>query len=556
MKRKIFIGVAWPYVNGDLHIGHLAGYLLPADICARFHKAIGNDVLMVSGSDCHGTPITLEADKKKTSPKEIVEYYHARDVELFQKILKLSYNIYTRTDNPIHAEVTQEMFIRLLNNGYVFVDSSLQFYSKTEKRFLPDRYVKGECPHCGFKDSRSDQCDNCGKLIDSATLINPRSNISGDPVELRETQHYYVDWAKLQPKIQKFVEKEGPNWKNWVYQETLGWLNEGLKPRPVTRDIDWGVEIPKDRIPQELQIENIENKRFYVWFDAVIGYFSASVLWAKESGDSYEDFWFNSEAKHYYFMGKDNLPFHTLFWPGKLISYDENINLPNLPSINSFLNLNGQQFSKSRGVTIDSRKFVEDYGNDRVRFYLTLIMPEIKDSNFVWEDFKEKNNGVLVATIGNFIHRVLSISKNVDSKQFENFELSKSTSEAINFAFENSIKYLENCEFRNYLDEIIKLSSYGNHYVDSTKIWELDKNSNEFKNAVGNLVTVIIALAYLFKPLLFEASEKLFELLNLQDSITWPKDDFANHFSKALKGVEISKNLKPLFEKIEEVPQN
>lgn len=556
MGKKIFIGVAWPYVNGDLHIGHLAGYLLPADICARFNKAIGNDVLMVSGSDCFGTPITVEADKRQKKPAEIVQEYHTKDVHLFKDILDLSYDLYTQTNTDHHIKIVQEIFIKLLENGYIFVDKSIQYYSKTDDKFLPDRYVTGKCPFCGFADARSDQCDNCGRVFNQGELINPVSNVTKEPVELKETQHYFIDWPKLQPKIKDFVEKNSGEWKDWVKAETVGWLNEGLKPRAITRDIDWGVPIPVDRIPEDKLIEGSENKRIYVWFDAVIGYYSASLLWAKENNADWKPFWHGTNLKHYYFMGKDNLIFHTIFWPGQLMGFDKELHLPDLPSINMFLDLDGEKFSKSRGVSIEIKDLVEKYGNDRVRFYMTLIMPEIRDSSFVWSDFKEKNNGILVATIGNFIHRSLSLGHGIDLD--ENIEdLSDEIIENVENSFIDAKKFLEHCEFKNYLDVIVRLATLGNKLCDSEKVWTLKKDDPvKFKRVLSNLYLLNTALAYLMTPLMPEASAKLRKLLGIDLKALWPETIKNNkEFLKAACSIQMKEKPEPMFQKIEEIGQ-
>src|SRR3989338_4926646 len=459
---------------------------------------------MASGSDCHGTPITVEADKKCVSPAEVVEMYHTKDVDLFKNILGLTYYIYTRTDTAFHAKVTQDFFVKLFEEGYIYIDSSKQFYSPSQNKFLPDRYVKGTCPFCGYTDSRSDQCDNCGKLI-GEELIKPRSNLSGEPVELKEAQHYFLNWAKLQPKLNEYVKNVGKNWKDWVLQETNGWLTEGLKARPVSRDIDWGVEIPKDRLPKDKIIENIENKRLYVWFDAVIGYYSASLLWAKENKADWQQFWYGDNLKHYYFMGKDNLVFHTLFWPGKLIVYDPKLHLPDVVSINMFLNLGEEQFSKSRGIVIEVKEIIEKYGNDRVRFYLTLIMPELRDSSFVWKDFEEK-------------------AKN----------------------------HLENCEFRNYLEVIINLCSFGNKFFDMEKIWDLKKTDAEkFKYDLKQLYSLIVTCGLLIMPIMPEASVKLFDMLGVEAPRFWPEfGDEIGEVNNIIMKIDTSIHPKTLFEKI------
>lgn len=551
MNKKVFIGVAWPYVNGDLHIGHLAGYLLPADICARFNKLAANDVLMISGSDCFGTPITLEADKKGVAPAEIVETYHQKDVDLFLNVLNLSYSLYTKTDNPTHKKVTQELFLKMLEKDLIFIDSTQQYFSPTQNRFLPDRYVIGTCPFCGATETRSDQCDTCGKLISTGELVNPISNIEKTPVVIKETEHYFIDWPKFDSFLSQYVHSTSQNWKDWVKTETLGWLNEGLKPRAITRDIDWGIELPIDQIPENKRLKTFENKRFYVWFDAVTGYLSGSVLWAElnNTPNAWKDYWYGA-VKHYYFMGKDNLVFHTLFWPGQLYGYDENIHLPDLPSINMFLHLEGKKFSKSRGISIDTKEFVEKYGNDSARFYLSLIMPESRDANFVWQDFEEKNNGVLVGNIGNLIHRVMSISYGVDLTETKKTELDFSVESKVTETYKKAYEYLEKCEFKNYLDEIIALAGYGNKLVDSCSLWSLkNENPQEFAKNLKYILFVVLSVTYLLEPVVPHAIEN-FKKSNSIADVIW-NDDFINQIKIILNDLNIANKPKPLFSKIE-----
>ena len=552
MKKHIYIGVAWPYVNGDLHIGHLAGYLLPADMCARFNKLLGNDVLMISGSDCFGTPITLEADKRKVTPAEIVDMYHAKDVDLFLNILKLSYSLYSKTDHPNHKQVVQDMFIALLEKGYIFIDSTHQYFSPTQNRFLPDRYVIGICPFCNTPEIRSDQCDTCGKLIATGELKDPISTIENTPVIVKETSHYFLDWPKLEDRLRSYFETTSNDWKEWIRLGTKAWLDEGLKPRAITRDIDWGVEIPVDRIPQDLRLEGSSDKRFYVWFDAVIGYLSGSILWAKEQGkpDLWKDFWYNKDSYHYYFMGKDNLVFHTLFWPGQLMVYNDDIHLPDFPSINMFLNLSGKKFSKSRNVMINSRDIVEKYGNDAVRFYLTLTMPETRDSSFDWQDFEEKNNGVLVSNIGNFMHRILSIAYKEDLSFLSDFIVDSPFLEKVNECYKNCSSYLEKCEFRKYLDEVIALSSYGNKYIDSVEIWKLkDKDGAAYNYNLGTILYLIIALGYLLEPVVPFGVEKFKKTISGGD-VLWD-NNFAENIVGILHNISFTVKPSPLFSKID-----
>jgi methionyl-tRNA synthetase len=526
-KKNILIAVAWPYVNGELHIGHGAGYLIPADIEARFQRAIGNDVLMVSGSDCYGTPITVEADKRGVTPKEIADEYHAKGEKLLLQTLGLSYDKYTRTDTDHHAAVVQDIFLKLFENGYVSINTTRQFYSEAQKKFLPDRYVEGTCNFCGYEESRSDQCDRCGHLLTEDDLSNPKSKLTKDPVTLKDTQHYFVDWPQLQDKIREFVESKGPDWKNWIYQETLGWFaGKGLKPRAITRDLDWGVPLPVDRIPKDNLIEGVEHKRIYVWFDAVIGYLSASMLWAKDQGkpESWRDYWYNSEAKHYYFMGKDNLPFHTIFWPGQLIgAFGEEIHTPDVESINMFLDLEGQKFSKSRGITLPMADLSEYFGNDAIRFYVTWIMPETKDSSFSWTDFVSVNNDLLIGSFGNFINRSLSMANGFDMESIKKQKLEDDVETRIGETFTKARHFLDKAEFRNYLNEVLLLSDFGNKYVDKYEVYRLKKTDPEaFALRVKQMYAMIVALAYLVLPLMPEASAKILSYLDLEPAVFWP----------------------------------
>lgn len=554
MKENIFIGVAWPYVNGDLHIGHLAGYLLPADIFARYNRMVGNNVLMASGSDCYGTPITIEADKRNIPPHIVADEYHLRHEKLFKDILHLTYDIYTKTSTEHHAEVVQDFFIKLLEREYIYIDTSMQYYSDYENKFLPDRYVVGKCPLCGFKDARSDQCDYCGAILNQGELIDPKSTLSKSAVILKETQHYFLDWSKLQSGVEIYIQSHKHLWKEWVSSEALGWLQEGLKPRAITRDIDWGVRIPVDRMPKDKIIENIESKRIYVWFDAVIGYYSASLLLAKNSGKDINIFWRNPDAKHYYFMGKDNLVFHSIFWPGQLMGYDKDLHLPDVCSTNMFLDLEGKKFSKSRGITIGIKDFVEKFGNDRTRFYLTYIMPETRDTSFSWSGFRDTVNGVLVANLGNYINRVLAIGFKNNVKMPFSPVIDTQLVDMTSRLFEKAKEDLCNCRFREYLDTILKLSSTGNKICDTKKVWALcSEDPTEFNKVTVDLYFIVACLAYLIQPIMPEASGKLFETLYTdkdKNNIRWPEKIDEEFINKIMKIDIVDKPL-PIFSKIE-----
>ncbi len=545
MVKKIFIGVAWPYVNGDLHVGHLAGYLIPADIFSRYCRLKGYETLMVSGTDCHGTPITLEADKRKISPQELVSEYTPRVLDLI-KTYRATYDIFTSTTTENHKKITQEFFLNLLENGYILKQKTLQYYSENEKKFLPDRYVEGECPYCHSKDQRSDQCENCGRSLSPGELINPRSKLTGFPVVLKETEHYAIDYSKLQKEIEDFV-LPSTHWREWVYNETIGFLKEGLKPRAITRDLDWGIPLPKEKIPSNFLIENIDQKRFYVWFEAVIGYFSATVEWAEKNSRNYEEFWLDPSVRHYYFMGKDNLIFHTIFWPGQLIGQRKNYNLPYFPAVNNFLLLEGQKFSKSRGIILDSMEVAQKYGVDNVRFYVSSILPENKDSNWQFDEFKNVVNNILVDKIGNFFQRVLSFYKVKLNSNIENKEIDNEVRIKSEEIFKQVSENLEKVQIVNAFNLILDYVHFGNQYLDKNEPWNLIETNRRLTEKIIysslQIVNSLRILLWLFIP---ESMEKLTEIMNLEISPQVGQDNFQ---FKEIKNLEL-KEIKPLFKKI------
>lgn len=547
-KKNIFIGVAWPYVNGELHVGHLAGYLLPADIYARFHRYIGNNVLMASGSDCYGTPIIVEAEQKGLSCQQVVDLYHPKCKSLFG-LYNLVFDIYTKTTTENHIKVVQDMFVKWAENGYIFKKKSLECFSPEENRFLPDRYVEGTCPYCKFPNARGDQCDKCNKVLKQGELINPKSKLAGRPVILKETEHYYLDLPKLEPFLKKYVKENGPNWRNWAHKETLGWLKKGLESRCITRDLDWGVKIPVESLPAELQIENADKKRIYVWFEAVIGYLSASIEWAKNT-DKWKDFWYPKEpTSHYYFMGKDNLFFHTLLWPGQLHGAFEDIHLPDYLVINHFLNLEGHKFSKSRNIIVDSKYIGEEYGIDPVRFYITSIMPENSDANFSWSDFVDVNNNILIGTLANFINRTLKLCTSLDN--FLAKEIDNKVAEQIKNLLEKARNHILNCEFKLYIQTIIDIAIFGNKYIDKYAPWKLEQDSKEFRVVMTNALFIVLAIHLAWEPLIPQTNKKLGEILNIRIA-AWPEKQIIQYLKDFLPKVKIQ-NLKPLFKKIDTV---
>lgn len=550
--KKILVAAAWPYVNGDIHIGHLAGYFIPADIFTRYSRLKGIDTVFVSGSDCHGTPITVEADKRGISAKELVNEYIPKVHEIINQY-GISYSLFTSTITDNHKKVTQDVFLNLFKNGYILKKKSQQYYSEADNKFLPDRYVEGECPHCHSQGQRSDQCENCGRSLGFGELINPYSKLTKAPVTLKETEHYFIDYPKLESQIKEYVLNHENTWKDWVFKETIGFINEGLQERAITRDLDWGVEIPLDQLPEDQRIEFAETKRFYVWFDAVIGYLSATIEYCNSKGIDYKDYWNNNDCKHYYFMGQDNLTFHTIFWPGQLIGQNLDYNLPFFPSIVKFLNANGQKLSKSRGNIIDAKKVADHFGAEAIRFYITSILPENKEGNWDWNDFKNSVNSDLGGNIGNFIHRVLTFYKNkLNSENFD-FEIDAELNSKITETFTNVSEYLENGQFVAALSEIKKLSTIGNQYFDHNKPWEkLKTDENEAKRIIFNCIQLVNALRVLINPFIPEASNRLSVNLGLNKlEAKIDSDQFV--FSKLeLTRVNLVADLLPLFKKIED----
>ncbi len=410
MAEYIHVSVAWPYANGDLHVGHLAGAYLPADIFARYHRLKGNHVLMVSGSDAHGTPITVQADKEGVAPREVFERYHARFLQT-QKDIGISYDLFTHTDTENHHRIAQDFFTRLLEGEYLYRATQKQLYSAAEGRFLPDRYVEGTCPICGYQDARGDQCDNCGNLLNAIDLINPRSKTDGSTPEIRETEHYFLDLPAFTEPLAAYLNHGKEHWRPNVIHFARNFLEQGLQGRPITRDIEWGIPVP---------LAGWEHKRLYVWFEAVMGYFTASVEWAHNAGqpDAWKRWWYNPDARIYNFIGKDNIPFHTIIWQAELLGVDrlyeddptQHLNLPYDVPANEFMNIEGAQFSKSRNWAVWLPDILARYDPDPIRYYVTAVMPETRDTDFTWEGFVARNNEELVSWWGNLVNRVLSFA--------------------------------------------------------------------------------------------------------------------------------------------------
>ncbi len=523
MKKKILVAVGWPYANGDLHIGHLAGAYLPADIYARYHRLIGNEVLMVSGSDSHGTPITVRADADGVSPREIFEHFHQRFLEA-QRDIGISYDLFTHTDTPNHHKVAQDIFLALYEHGYLRVETQQQFYSEASQQFLPDRYVEGACPYCGYADARGDQCDECGRLLDALELKNPRSKIDGSTPVIRDTEHFFLDLPKLAPAVLSYLEEGKADWRPNVIKFSINYVKGGLKSRAITRDIEWGIPLP---------LEGYAGKRLYVWFEAVIGYLSASIEWAKLVGnlDAWRDWWYAPEALTVYFIGKDNIPFHTIIWPAELLGVErlyeadpqKKLNLPFDVPANEFMNLSGSQFSKSRGHTIELLDILSRYDADAIRYYVTVVLPETSDSDFYWDDFVQRNNGELVGVWGNLAHRVLSFTHKHFEQVPEPGTFSAVDRELLSkaeAAFATVGERLAARQFRAALQEALGLAREANRYLDATSPWSVIKHDRQ---AAGTslyvTLQVINALKVLLSPFLPFSSEALHKTLGYTTSL-------------------------------------
>lgn len=553
--KNIYIGVAWPYVNDIFHIGNLAGAYLPPDIFSRFHKLKGNRVLMVSGSDFHGTPITIRAAQEKKKPEEVAFKFHKLDKKYLKKF-SIEYTFYTSTHTSCHRQVIQEMFLKLLKKGFIKIQKTEQLYSEKSKKFLQDRYIEGECPYCHCKEARGDQCEKCGRSLDALELINPVSKLDGSKLTKKMTENYFLDLAKLQEDVKRWLLSQ-KKMRPWIKKEALGWIKEGLCPRAITRDMDYGVPLPINRIPKSQRIENIDNKVFYVWFEAVIGYLSAAIEYSRriKKPNYWKEFFYNPKAETYYFVGQDNLVFHTINWPAQLIAFDKKINLPTNVFVNKFLLLEGQKMSKSRGWFIETPYFVEHYPIDGLRFYLALNLPEQKELNFTWRDFIGTNNNILVGTIGNFIHRVLILAQKNFGRKFEiqPKKISSEIKKLLKETFKETSSHLEKGEFRSACQKIVKLATFGNQYVDRNQLWKLVKeNPKRAKVIILDYLGIIDSLRILLYPFLPESSKALNKLLGDKKEFSFKEGNNQWIFSKTPKVITLAQQIRPLFSKIDE----
>ncbi len=494
MADKILVAVAWPYANGHLHVGHVAGAYLPADIFARYQRLRGNDILMVSGSDCHGTPITLQAAREGVAPQDVIRRYHASFLETF-RTLGISFDLFTQTYTVNHYAATRTFFLKLLDNGCLYKKTGLASYSESLERFLPDRFVEGICPNCQYTKARGDQCDNCGTLHEPSELGKPHSTLDGGPVTFRETEHFILDLPKLEPVLRSWLEgRDRSYWRNNTLQFTFNWLR------------------------------TFKDKRIYVWFDAVIGYYSASIEWAERNGtpDRWREWWENPDARSYYFIGKDNIPFHTIIWPAMLLGYD-GLTLPYDIPANEFYNLEGEKMSTSRDWALWAKDVQTQFAPDAIRYYLAASAPEGRDTSWYWSEFVRRNNDELVATWGNLVHRVLNVAHRhfgrvPEAGTLEDADLNIMAAGAE--CFDKVGAFLDSVQIKAALQEALSLAQRTNQYVSEQEPWKLVKtNPARAQTVLHTGLQLLDYLKVLLSPFLPFSSQQLHEMLGYSGTI-------------------------------------
>ena len=544
--KRYTITAALPYTNGPIHIGHLAGVYVPADIYARYLRLTGNDVAYISGSDEHGAAIPMRAKKEGVSPQIIIDKYHGIIKKSFEDF-GISFDNYSRTSSQIHHETASEFFTKMYNDGEFIEEVSAQLYDEEANQFLADRFVVGTCPKCGFEESYGDQCENCGTSHNATDLINPKSAITGNIPTVKETKHWFLPLDKHEGFLREWIlEGKKKDWKPNVYGQVKSWVDDGLRPRAVTRDLDWGIPVP---------VKDGEGKVLYVWFDAPIGYISSTKEWAAREGKNWEDYWKKDDTKMVHFIGKDNIVFHCIIFPAMLKAHGDYILPDNVPA-NEFLNLEGNKLSTSKNWAVWLHEYLEEFPNqqDVLRYALTANAPESKDNDFTWKDFQAKNNNELVAIFGNFINRVVVLTNKYYDGIVPTPNEFKEVDEDVLAAvkeFPNIIgKSIERYRFREASQELINLARLGNKYLADEEPWKVIKLDTERVQTIMYVALQIsAALAVVSEPFLPFTSGKLKGILNVDDNLSW--EDITAKDILLSKAHQINKG-ELLFSKIED----
>jgi len=542
--KRYTVTSALPYANGPIHIGHLAGVYVPADIYVRYLRSKGEDVVFIGGSDEHGVPITIKARKEGVSPQQIVDRYHGMIKDSFEKF-GISFDIYSRTSNKIHHETASEFFKTLYEKGEFIERTSEQYYDEETHHFLADRYITGTCPHCGYEKAYGDQCENCGTSLSPNDLINPVSVLSGNKPVKKETKHWYLPLDKYEPWLREWIiEGHKDDWKTNVYGQCKSWIDQGLQPRAVTRDLDWGVKVP---------VPDAEGKVLYVWFDAPIGYISATKEWADKAGKNWENYWKDEDTRLIHFIGKDNIVFHCIIFPSMLKKEGSYILPDNVPAF-EFMNLENDKISTSRNWAVWLNEYLEDFPGkqDVLRYVLTANAPETKDNDFTWKDFQARNNNELLAVFGNFVNRTLVLTQKYFNGKVPAIEelndYDKSVLEDISQVQMKVGLSLNNFRFREALNEMMNLARLGNKYLTDSEPWKVIKTDEARVRTVLNISLQICAnLSIVGRPFLPFTANKLATMLNL-DELLWLN---AGRTDLLPDGHQLNK-AELLFEKIED----
>jgi methionyl-tRNA synthetase len=506
---KVLVTSALPYANGDIHLGHLAGAYLPADIYVRYQRLKNRDVLHICGTDEHGVPVTISAEKQKKTPKEVVDHYYESIKKSFTDF-GIEFDNFSRTTLPLHYRLAQDFFSKIYDKGYIYPKEVEQFYCPKCDRFLPDRYITGRCPRCAADGARGDQCESCGRWLEPFDLVEPRCLICGEEPQRKKTKHWYFKLSAFQDKLSDWIGAK-PNWKEQVLTFVKGWLKEGLQDRPITRDMSWGVPVP---------LEEAKGKVLYVWFDAPIGYISSTAEWAEKKGepDLWKEYWLSKETTMVHFIGKDNIVFHALIWPAMLMAYGDYITPTEIPA-NQFLTLEGEKLSTSKGHAIWLPGYLKEFKADSLRYALTRNAPEARDADFAWRDFQAWHNNELADVLGNFVNRTLIfISKYYDSTVPTASAFTEFDNKILNLLHNVSVKIgdkIEHFEFKSALQEVMKIAQEANRYFDHEEPWVTRKtNPLICERTMYVCMKIVTALSVLTEPFLPFTAKKIKRMIN------------------------------------------